>query len=270
MKNLVMALIGLGVWPLIGADLWNLHQGVKAYAQKDYDQAKIKFEKLLVKNPDRADYLVNMGTVLYQQEKYEQAGNYFERALQNGEETLTELQIADLYFKLGKSYAQQSKWEQAKTAFEEGLKFDPQNAKALHNLEIIKQIIEQDKLKQSSAADKDNQSSQSDKQTENKSADENSKPLSKDESKSDIDNSSSAGDKPQLNDGDQNDVDQDDGRQNEGQDKGESASPEVNQAQKDKLSDEQRAYLAAVDRNDSQLNAELIRMHTKGNHGAGW
>lgn len=111
-------------------------QGYKAWNQKDYQAAEALFE-----DPEWR------GAALYRLEKYKEAAEQFKKD-----------NSAQGQYNLGNALAKQGLLEEAKQAYEQSLKLEPNQKDALANLELIKQLLNQ----QQSQQDGDNNSMPSD------------------------------------------------------------------------------------------------------------
>jgi Ca-activated chloride channel family protein len=122
--------------------------GKEALEQGNYEKAIEYF-----RDPYR------QGVAQYKAGRFAEAEKLFQRSHRSEVAT-------DALYNLGNALANQQKLEQALAAYEKVLEKSPDHAKAKHNLEIVKKLLEQ-KKKQEQEKKKDNSSNQSDQNKDN-------------------------------------------------------------------------------------------------------
>lgn len=136
---------------------------LRRYQKGDYPAAQKEFERLAEKSPADARLHYNAGASAYQAGEYEKALTHFQSALSPDNLTLQQnsyYNLGNTQFRLGESQedpAQKSEaWENAIHSYESSLKLNPTDADTKHNLELVRQKLEELK-KQQKQDKKDNQ-----------------------------------------------------------------------------------------------------------------
>ena len=236
------------------------YRSVQAYQKNDYQQAGVFFQKVLSQSPNDLKNLVNMGNILYKQDKFLEASNYFEQALTY--EKMLDDQKKAILFNLGSSYAQQEKWQKALDAYEKLIKIDHDNLRAIKNIEIIKKLLEQEEEK------KQEEKKEKEEQQQKKESDQQDQESKEQEPK---DQGNQENSEPKEEDKQENKETNQTDKQKKTKNKGENdqlskekfaEKKESNQAQElmQKLDEQENAYLQAIDQNDQRANAHLMKM----------
>jgi len=194
-------------------DAWYQYQAQHAYTASNYDRAGTLYTQLLQQDPYDAQANYNMGLVLYGQKNYETASHYFERAAAHSGRQLTLKEHA--LFNQGNAYVEQKKLYEAIGSYSKVLEINPKNDRARHNLEYVKQLLQEQQQKTNEAQDKDprNQSNQDQQKSDQNQEQKNSK--SQNQQQQDQQNSSQKDGDGQ----DQKNKQQSDGNQNQSKDK---------------------------------------------------
>ena len=98
---------------------------------KDLNEEEKKYREILGKNPNDVNALVNLGIVLNEQEQYQEAVTFFQKALKfvpEDEQVLHELSFA---------LAIQDKLEEAEEIYRKILKINPKKTSILFNLALV-------------------------------------------------------------------------------------------------------------------------------------
>jgi tetratricopeptide (TPR) repeat protein len=103
----------------------SLHlMGLLCFASKQNDLAIAWFAQAIRQNPNVADYFSNLGTVLQQQGRLDEAAKSFDRAL------ILKPDFAEVWYKLGEVLQQQKRFGEAILSFDQALKVNPQYREA--------------------------------------------------------------------------------------------------------------------------------------------
>ena len=177
----------------------SVNQGIKAFEQQNYEQAKTHFIDAQLKDPENAKLYYNIGASAYMNNEYDQAEKNFIQALKTKDTKLAH----DAQYNLANTWFRMGNLDEAIKGYENIIEKFPDDTQAKENLEFARQKQQEQK----------EQKSQSDKDKENK-----------DKEKSDKDNKENKEDqkKEQGQNADKNqDKDQDKKEQNKdsGQDK---------------------------------------------------
>ena len=106
------------------ADAWNL-MGMIYYKLRDFENARISFEKAAEMEPEVKKYWNNLGWTAEKLENYEKAIEYFDKALQLEPEDMR------IWYERGLCLKKLGRLEESLKSFEEALKLNPIFTKAL-------------------------------------------------------------------------------------------------------------------------------------------
>ncbi len=137
-----------------------------AYQLGDFAQAASIYTKLLASSPYDAQNNYNLGCVLHKQKKYDDAQNYFNRAIESAKPD-SKLQEQAL-FNRGNNFAALKKYDDAIADYKKVLKINPENVSAKKNLKACEQMKKEQK-KQDQQQQKDKNKDQKDQQDQNSS-----------------------------------------------------------------------------------------------------
>lgn len=122
---------------------WIEYQAHQAYQSKNFKKSEKEYAKLLADNSYDAQTNYNVGVSLYKQQQFQEAQQYFNRA------AIHALEKSDLQqqaiFNQANSLVQLQKLQDAIEKYEQLLKINPEHEAARKNLEIVKQMLEQQK-----------------------------------------------------------------------------------------------------------------------------
>ena len=297
-----MLLVLILVIPQIHAIIfWDEYAANKYYKGQNYNLAAKKTEKLLLQDSDDFEAIMNMGKILYKQDKFEEAVNYFSK-LKNVD-ALSKNKQEDVFFNLASAQAQQEKWPEALEAFEKVVENNSENKRAKKNIEIIKKIMAQ----QANDQDKQQKEDQKDQQDKDeKSGDDKQKPKTGNSDQDKKDSEKQKNEQERKKDGAQG---KDQSAQQKSDGKGSDKSNSSNQdkqgdAGKDSLSDQQhdkqnsssnsnkqnkqhsakkqaqdeldeklnwqeKRYLEAIQKSDERANAHMMKLRAQSLKGGG-
>lgn len=124
----------------------------------------------LINSPDRADILYDMGTHSYKNGAYDTALAYFNKAAKASNEQILQEQS---YFNAGNAHVALKQLQEAIDSYDKVLALNPKHERALHNKEIVKKMLEQQKQEEKKNQDKDQE--QKDKEQKDKDKDKDKK-----------------------------------------------------------------------------------------------
>lgn len=139
-----------------------------AYAFFDYECAILQAQKnnwpaaqelltnVIVENPERPDALYDLGVASYKNNKFDAALSYFNKAAGNKDASSALQQQAN--FNAGNAHVQLKQLHEAIDVYDRVLAQKPDHQQALHNKEVVKKMLEQQKQESAdnkSMADKD-------------------------------------------------------------------------------------------------------------------
>ena len=125
------------------------------------DNAQDKLKKLVIDNPDRADVLYDLGVVSYEKGDASQANAYFCKAAEC--ENVAQGLKEQAHFNSGNTYVALKELKQAIEQYECTLAINAENEYAKHNLDVTRQMLEQQK-QQEQQQQKQDQQNQNDQQ----------------------------------------------------------------------------------------------------------
>ena len=125
---------------VIGSE-WYRSKAAYCAQHENWGDALRCLNDLRVENPDDPELLYDSGVVAYRMKEFEKANVYFEQAVQ------CETSDCDVkkqaYFNLGNTCVALKKLADAIKPYELALEIDPDDERAKHNLELVKQLLEQ-------------------------------------------------------------------------------------------------------------------------------
>ena len=135
---------------------------LKHYQAGRYDAAQRRYEALVKDRPNDPRARFNAGTAAFQARNHEKAIEHFNSALLTDDLALqqrTYYNRGNAQFRFGEETAdpkaKMSEWESAIGSFESALKLNPQDADAKHNLDLVKQKLEELRKQQQQEQDPD-------------------------------------------------------------------------------------------------------------------
>lgn len=141
--NIILALIMISSLAVPGAVAEEfseiVRQGNEAYGNQQYDLALEKYQMAETERPESAELDYNMAGVLYQQGKYEEAVEKFNRAL-NSQEIAVETKA---HYNLGNTYYRMGDFPNAIKSYENALTNDPDDVNAKFNLELSRKMLKE-------------------------------------------------------------------------------------------------------------------------------
>jgi tetratricopeptide (TPR) repeat protein len=152
-----------------------VHSGNDEYATGKYTDAEVNYRKALEKEAELVQGHFNLGNTLHKQGKQEEAVSQYEQAISRAVDAETK---ANGYYNIGNSFLSQQKFQEAIQAYVEGLKLNPDDADAKHNLsyalDMLKQQEQQQQQKQQNK-DKNQQKQDNKNQQQNQQQDQQQK-----------------------------------------------------------------------------------------------
>ncbi len=189
----VLALLILSSQPALAS----ANKAKRDFERGEYNKAREEYDRLLSGRPDDPRLQYNSGSSAYADEDYAKAAQRFEAALSAKEKSLQQhayYNLGNSEFRLGESESdakqKQEQWERSLQHFEKALNLEPKDKDAEHNLNLVRQRLEELKKQQKESSkdkqpqdqkDKDNKDSEG--EPDNKSKDDKDKESS--ESKDD-------------------------------------------------------------------------------------
>lgn len=132
--------------------------GDRDYDQERYGEAEKHYRNATEKNPGSTDAAYNYANALYQQGKYPEAAQQYEKVAAAGDNP-------GVLYNLGNALLRQGKYREAARAYERSLRLRPGDANAKMNLQMAKKKIKEEEQKQQQ--EQQNQSQQQPNQGQN-------------------------------------------------------------------------------------------------------
>ena len=116
-----------------------LRSGDASYSAGEYSKAEEAYRKAIEKEgKSQAKY--NLGNSLYEQERYDEALEQYQSAINSAPNTESKSQA---YHNLGNSLFNNQKLKESLEAFKQALRYRPDDLETKHNLSYAKQILKQ-------------------------------------------------------------------------------------------------------------------------------
>jgi Ca-activated chloride channel homolog len=142
----------------------SVKQGIKAFEEQDYEQAKTHFIDAQLADPENARLYYNIGAAAYMNEEYEQAKKDFMQAAKTKDIQLQH----DAQYNLANTHYQMGNLDEAIKGYENIVEKFPDDTQAKENLEFTrKKKQEQQQQESKSDKNKDNKEDQEKKQGQN-------------------------------------------------------------------------------------------------------
>lgn len=122
------------------------NEGVKLYKEGKVDDALSKWRDAQIDNPEREELHYNIGSALYDQKKYEDAFNEYEKSLNSKDAELH----AKTYYNIGNSFYRMNKLLEAIEYYKKALDINPDDKDAKYNIEFARKKIKENLQKQES------------------------------------------------------------------------------------------------------------------------
>ena len=142
-----LVLLGsLLTWPEISS------KGEKLFAEGNFAEATTFYQQKLKGNAENPKIHYNLGTSLYKQRKWDDAGKHFQETLKTQDVNLQEktyYNLGDSHYKQGEELLKQNpqealkKWETGLKHFEQALSLNPKNEEAKFNYDLLKKLFEE-------------------------------------------------------------------------------------------------------------------------------
>ncbi len=116
-----------------------IKRGNAHYKTEAYDAAFEAYQSAAENRPEDAISHYNLGTVLYQKERFEKAADEFRRSL----DAADSVRRAQGYYNLGNAQVQLNDIEGAIRSYKSALRLNPADLDAKHNLELALERLEQ-------------------------------------------------------------------------------------------------------------------------------
>ena len=127
----------------IGSWTRTMQAGHEAYLHGNYDAAQIAFQEATLQKPDHPVGHYNLGTVLYRNGRFGEAGKAFREALAtHSKKTEDTLNLAHIYYNLGNAEFKTGDFGRAIDAYRHSLRLNPQDADAQYNLALALRLAQ--------------------------------------------------------------------------------------------------------------------------------
>ena len=139
-------LLLVGVTAFGQVDKKDVRRGNRQFAKAKYGDADISYRKGLNADSTSVASAYNLGTNLYRQGNFGEAGKYYQQALRHVPETRSlkkqNAQGFDTFFNIGDAALQQKQYRAAMEAFAQALIVDPDDMEAKENYVYARKMLE--------------------------------------------------------------------------------------------------------------------------------
>lgn len=167
MKKLILhslLFISLMTSSFAQSKMQNIREGNDAFKSNQYVKAEQEYRKALGDEKAAFESAFNLGDALYRQGKYEEAGKYFQAAVNQTEDKNLK---AKAFHNLGNTLLKAQKLQESLEAYKRSLINNPKDDETRYNYAYTKQMIqEQEQQQEEQNQDQDNQDQQEEQQNE--------------------------------------------------------------------------------------------------------
>ena len=133
-----------------------VREGNQLYQQQKYKDAANAYQQALQKNPASVTGSFNLGDALIQQKQYDAARKVMAATAKNAPDKAAQ---SGAHYNIGNTYMQEQKWQDAVNAYKDALRKNPYDGDAKYNLSYA---LEKMKQQQNKGGGKDNKQDQKD------------------------------------------------------------------------------------------------------------
>ncbi|NOX37134.1 MAG: tetratricopeptide repeat protein [Calditrichaeota bacterium] len=144
-------------------DRSKVKKGKEAFEAGQWDEALNYFQDALLDAPQDPRLHFNVGDALYKKQRYEEALQAFEKALNTRDPRLQQ----QVYYNMGNTYYFLNRYEEAINAYKKALELDPSDQDAKHNLELVRAKLKEMAQKQQQQMGNSSRQQQSGQQQQN-------------------------------------------------------------------------------------------------------
>ena len=137
--------------------------GDAAYDKKNYQDAEKQYRKAADFENGNPQAIFNLGDALFQQGKFEDAGERFKQAVVNGK---SKTEQADALHNLGDALTKQHQFKEAIQAYEQSLRLRPGDAGTKQNLQTAKKKLKEEQEQKQKQQQQQNQQQQNQEQNQ--------------------------------------------------------------------------------------------------------
>jgi Ca-activated chloride channel family protein len=151
--------------------LFDYERAILQTQKNNWPAAQELLTQVIVENPERPDALYDMGVASYKNNNFDAALSYFNKAAHHAQANSALQQQAD--FNAGNTHVQLKKLHEAIDAYDRVLALKPDHTQALHNKEVVKKMLEQQKQEQQQDKDQNKEDQQKDQDNQDKQNEDN-------------------------------------------------------------------------------------------------
>lgn len=143
----------------------NIKKGINFLEKKNYSEAEAKFRKVIENNDTVMQAYFNLGNAIYEQQRFEEARESYEKALVLSK---TKLEKSEVSYNIGNTFMAEKKWEDAIKSYKSSLRNNSKDMDAKYNLAYAQKFLEKEQQQQQQDQDQDqDKKDQEDKQDKN-------------------------------------------------------------------------------------------------------
>lgn len=151
--------------------LFDYERAILQTQKNNWPAAQELLTKVIVENPERPDALYDMGVASYKNNNFDAALSYFNKAAHHAQANSALQQQA--HFNAGNTHVQLKQLHEAIDAYDRVLALKPDHTQALHNKEVVKKMLEQQKQEQQQDKDQNKDDQQKDQDNQDKQNEDN-------------------------------------------------------------------------------------------------
>lgn len=146
--------------------LFDYERAILQTQKNNWSAAQELLTNVIVENPERPDALYDMGVASYKNNNFDAALSYFNKAAHHAQANSALQQQA--HFNAGNTHVQLKQLHEAIDAYDRVLALKPDDKQALHNKEVVKKMLEQQKQEQQQDKDQNKDDQQKDQDNQDK------------------------------------------------------------------------------------------------------
>lgn len=248
MKKIIFIFISILNMQLHG--IFEYDRAISKSQKGDWQQSKELLKNILIENPENPQILYDLGVSSFKSNEPEKALSYFSKAAESSDASQSLQEKA--YYNAGNAHAQLKRLQEAIDAYDRALAINPSNKHALHNKEVIKKMLEEQKEKEK----KDEQDKKEDENNKEKQDQENNQDKNNKDSEKNSEDKQKQDQEKKKNEQDQNKQSQEKNEQEKKEQEAKKKKEEEQKKQQEKKESEEQNSNAGSNNQNGKKDTE--------------